>query len=220
MQGWVGQMNNDIPSPIRATNSLLAVLAVFRHASRTNAELRLHQIVRATQLSSDNLFGILRQLETAGWITRREDETSEVDKPRFWYYVLTSEGSLGAEDLLRNWTPPQRVNLRPGPSQSSLPRLPRSPEPFPLKFATRICDTLIIKRKLTRAGRSLPVWLGGHETIWVNNKNIPSPGYHPLRAVGSLIAGVVFAIGAWFTLKYKPEPATPEATTARVPEHQ
>jgi hypothetical protein len=67
---------------------------------------------------------------------------------------------------------------------------------------------------------SLPVWLGGHETIWVNGKNIPSPGYHPLRAVGSLIAGVVFAIGAWFTLRYKPTPATPEATAARVPEHQ
>ena len=68
---------------------------------------------------------------------------------------------------------------------------------------------------------SLPVWLGGHETIWVNNHNVPSPGYHPLRAVGSLIAGVVFLIGAWFTLRYKPEPATPEpTTTARVPEHQ
>ena len=67
---------------------------------------------------------------------------------------------------------------------------------------------------------SLPAWLG-HSTIWVDGKEVPSPGYHPLRAVGSLIAGVVFAIGAWFTLKYKPEPATPEAaTTARVPEHQ
>jgi hypothetical protein len=67
---------------------------------------------------------------------------------------------------------------------------------------------------------SLPVWLGGHETIYVNGKNIPSPGYHPLRAVGSLIAGVVFLIGSWFTLRYKPAPATPEATAARVPEHQ
>ncbi len=67
---------------------------------------------------------------------------------------------------------------------------------------------------------SLPVWLGGHETIWVNGKNVPSPGYHPLRAVGSLIAGVVFAIGAWFTLRYKPATAAPEATAARVPEHQ
>jgi hypothetical protein len=38
--------------------------------------------------------------------------------------------------------------------------------------------------------------------------------------VGSLIAGVVFAIGAWFTLRYKPASTTPEATTARVPEHQ
>ena len=66
---------------------------------------------------------------------------------------------------------------------------------------------------------SLPAWLG-HSTVWVGNKELPSPGYHPLRAVGSLIAGVVFAIGAWFTLRYKPEPATPEPTTARVPEHQ
>jgi hypothetical protein len=49
---------------------------------------------------------------------------------------------------------------------------------------------------------------------------VPSPGYHPLRAVGSLIAGVVFAIGAWFTLRYKPATTTPEATATRVPEHQ
>ena len=67
---------------------------------------------------------------------------------------------------------------------------------------------------------SLPVWLGGHETIWVNNRNIPSPGYHPLRAVGSLIAGVVFAIGAWFTLRYRPAPTSTEPTEARVPERQ
>ena len=67
---------------------------------------------------------------------------------------------------------------------------------------------------------SLPTWLG-HSTVFVGNKELPSPGYHPLRAVGSLIAGVVFAIGAWFTLRYKPPaPTTPEATTARVPERQ
>jgi hypothetical protein len=49
---------------------------------------------------------------------------------------------------------------------------------------------------------SLPAWLG-HSTIWVGGKEVPSPGYHPLRAVGSLIVGVVFAIGAWFSLWYK-----------------
>ncbi len=49
---------------------------------------------------------------------------------------------------------------------------------------------------------SLPSWLG-HSTVLVGNKEVPSPGYHPLRAVGSLIAGVVFAIGAWFSLRYK-----------------
>jgi multisubunit Na+/H+ antiporter MnhB subunit len=68
---------------------------------------------------------------------------------------------------------------------------------------------------------SLPRWLGGQETMWVNNHHVPSTSYHPLRAVGSLIAGVVFAIGAWFTLRYQPAaPTTPESTTARVPEHQ
>lgn len=49
---------------------------------------------------------------------------------------------------------------------------------------------------------SLPAWLG-HSTIMVGGKEVPSPGYHPLRAVGSLIVGVVFAIGAWFSLWYK-----------------
>ena len=48
---------------------------------------------------------------------------------------------------------------------------------------------------------SLPAWLG-HSTVTVGGKTLPSPGYHPLRAVGSLIVGVVFAIGAWFSLWY------------------
>jgi hypothetical protein len=32
--------------------------------------------------------------------------------------------------------------------------------------------------------------------------------------VGSLIAGVVFAIGAWFTLRYKAAPATGAEATS------
>lgn len=32
-----------------------------------------------------------------------------------------------------------------------------------------------------------------------------SNGHHPLRAAGSLIAGVVFAVGAWFAKSYKPK---------------
>lgn len=55
---------------------------------------------------------------------------------------------------------------------------------------------------------SLPAWLG-HETILVGKQRLPSPSYHPLRAVGSLIAGVVFAIGAWFSLKYKGHEVAP-----------
>jgi hypothetical protein len=59
---------------------------------------------------------------------------------------------------------------------------------------------------------SLPGWLG-HETVWVGNKQLPSPSYHPLRAVGSLIAGVVFAVGAWFTLRYRPAPTGAQAAS-------
>jgi hypothetical protein len=33
-----------------------------------------------------------------------------------------------------------------------------------------------------------------------------STGHHPLRAAGSLVIGIVFAVGAWFALAYKPKP--------------
>ena len=33
-----------------------------------------------------------------------------------------------------------------------------------------------------------------------------STGHHPLKATGSLVVGIVFAIGAWFALAYKPKP--------------
>jgi amino acid permease len=32
-----------------------------------------------------------------------------------------------------------------------------------------------------------------------------SNGHHPLRAAGSLIVGVVFAVGAWFAKSYTPK---------------
>ena len=62
---------------------------------------------------------------------------------------------------------------------------------------------------------SLPSWLG-HETVWVGNQHLPSPTYHPLRAVGSLIAGVVFAVGSWFSLRYKAAVTTTKGTGAGV----
>ncbi len=55
---------------------------------------------------------------------------------------------------------------------------------------------------------SLPNWLG-HATIMVGGQQLPSPSYHPLRAVGSLIAGIVFAIGALFSLRYKGHAVAP-----------
>jgi preprotein translocase subunit SecY len=35
-----------------------------------------------------------------------------------------------------------------------------------------------------------------------------SAGHHPLRIVGSFVIGIVFAVGAWFALAYKPRPVT------------
>jgi hypothetical protein len=59
---------------------------------------------------------------------------------------------------------------------------------------------------------SLPGWLGHEMTPIVTpmkTTHVPSTGHHPLRTVGSLIAGVVFAVGAWFVLKYKGSAITP-----------
>ena len=51
---------------------------------------------------------------------------------------------------------------------------------------------------LAEPAKSLPSVVPGH----ING----STGHHPLRAAGSLIIGIVFAVGAWFALAYKPKP--------------
>ena len=51
---------------------------------------------------------------------------------------------------------------------------------------------------LTEPAKSLPSFIPGH----ING----STGHHPLKATGSLVAGIVFAVAAWFTLAYKPKP--------------
>jgi len=51
---------------------------------------------------------------------------------------------------------------------------------------------------LAEPAKSLPSFIPGH----IAN----STGHHPLRATGSFVIGIVFAIGAWFALAYKPKP--------------
>ena len=51
---------------------------------------------------------------------------------------------------------------------------------------------------LAEPAKSLPSFIPGH----ING----STGHHPLKATGSLVVGIVFAIGAWFALAYKPKP--------------
>jgi hypothetical protein len=46
--------------------------------------------------------------------------------------------------------------------------------------------------------KSLPSFVPGHIA--------DSTGHHPLRAAGSLVIGIVFVVGAWFALAYKPRP--------------
>ena len=51
---------------------------------------------------------------------------------------------------------------------------------------------------LIEPAKSLPSFIPGHIA--------GSSGHHPLKATGSFVVGVVFAVGAWFTLAYKPKP--------------
>lgn len=45
-----------------------------------------------------------------------------------------------------------------------------------------------------------------------------SNGHHPLRAAGSLVVGVVFAVGAWFALNYQPKsPQVQDASKENAP---
>ncbi len=44
-----------------------------------------------------------------------------------------------------------------------------------------------------------------------------STGHHPLRAAGCLIVGVVFAVGAWFALKYKGKTVSPAGSSPKEP---
>ena len=46
--------------------------------------------------------------------------------------------------------------------------------------------------------KSLPSFIPGH----ING----STGHHPLKATGCVVVGIVFAVGAWFALAYKPKP--------------
>jgi hypothetical protein len=47
--------------------------------------------------------------------------------------------------------------------------------------------------------KSLPSFIPGHIA--------GSTGHHPLRVTGCFVVGIVFAVGAWFTLAYKPKPS-------------
>jgi hypothetical protein len=51
---------------------------------------------------------------------------------------------------------------------------------------------------IAEPAKSLPSFIPGHIAS--------SSGHHPLKATGSFVVGIVFAVGAWFALAYKPKP--------------
>jgi amino acid permease len=51
---------------------------------------------------------------------------------------------------------------------------------------------------LIEPAKSLPSFIPGHIS--------GSTGHHPVRAAGCFVVGIVFAVGAWFALAYKPKP--------------
>jgi preprotein translocase subunit SecY len=50
---------------------------------------------------------------------------------------------------------------------------------------------------LAEPAKSLPSFIPGHIA--------GSTGHHPLKATGAFVVGIIFAVGAWFTLAYKPK---------------
>jgi hypothetical protein len=57
---------------------------------------------------------------------------------------------------------------------------------------------------LAEPAKSLPSFIPGHIA--------GSTGHHPLKATGSFVVGIIFAVGAWFTLAYKPKPQAQAAS--------
>jgi preprotein translocase subunit SecY len=57
---------------------------------------------------------------------------------------------------------------------------------------------------LAEPAKSLPSFVPGHIA--------GSTGHHPLKATGAFVVGIIFAVGAWFTLAYKPKPPAPAAS--------
>jgi drug/metabolite transporter (DMT)-like permease len=57
---------------------------------------------------------------------------------------------------------------------------------------------------LAEPAKSLPSFIPGHIA--------GSTGHHPLKATGSLVVGIIFAVGAWFALAYKPKPQAAETS--------
>jgi hypothetical protein len=51
---------------------------------------------------------------------------------------------------------------------------------------------------LAEPAKSLPSFIPGHIA--------GSTGHHPLKATGCFVVGIIFAVGAWFILAYKPKP--------------
>jgi preprotein translocase subunit SecY len=54
---------------------------------------------------------------------------------------------------------------------------------------------------LAEPAKSLPSFIPGHIA--------GSSGHHPLKATGSVVVGIVVAVGAWFALAFKPKPQAP-----------
>ena len=54
---------------------------------------------------------------------------------------------------------------------------------------------------LAEPAKSLPSFIPGHIA--------GSTGHHPLKATGCVVVGIVFAVGAWFALAFKPKPQAP-----------
>ena len=83
---------------IRLSRQLLEILAVMVEGREENLHGRL--IAKRARVSSGTLFPALARLESAGWISSREEEgdPAELGRPRQRIYKLTGAGETAARE--------------------------------------------------------------------------------------------------------------------------
>lgn len=85
---------------MKITGTLLDVLEVLIVAFAERAEVTGWVIIKTVRRSAPAVYGVLDELEDAGWLTSRWEPDGGMDRPRRRIYALSAEGCSGGRQLL------------------------------------------------------------------------------------------------------------------------